>query len=106
MAIGEIHAADIGVSFIVTLRDQDDSIQDISGATTKQLKFRKPNSGTVITKSAAFTTDGTDGKLQWSTTSVDDLDESGLWVLQAYLVIGSNIHHSDTVQFTVYPNLD
>ncbi len=106
MAIGEIHKGDIGTAFRATLKDQNNDVQDVSTATTLKLKFRKPNNGDVIEKTAALYTDGTDGVIQYVTISADDLDETGIWSIQAYVIIGGATHHSDVDTFRVEPNLD
>ncbi len=104
MAQGEIHVGDVSSRFIVTLKDGD-GIRDISSATVLQIIFHKPD-GTDATKTASFYTDGTDGVLTWATTSTSDLDQEGLWKLQAYVEFsGGGKYHSDIRQFQVYPNL-
>lgn len=102
MSANEIHQEDIGTAFTVTVQD-DAVVVNISAATTKQIKFKKP-SGTVVTKDGAFVTDGTDGKLRY-TTVADDLDEDGKWYLQVYLVLTNWTGHSDWGDFVVYGNL-
>ena len=111
MAANEIHVGDIGTVFEVTLKDEGNSpeIVDISTATVKELIFRAPN-GTVTTHAAAFTTDGTDGKLQYTTISASDLSISGDWRIQVHIVLGSaSPHdaewHSDIDNFACHENL-
>lgn len=99
----EIHKGDIGTAFQVTLKDGSTTL-DLSTATTKQLKFKKP-AGTIVTKTASFITDGTDGAIEYVTVD-GDLDEAGNWNIQAYIVIGSTAFHSDLGDFIVYPNLE
>lgn len=104
MSANEIHQEDIGTALTITIQD-DTTVVDISSATvTKQIKFKKP-SGVTVTKDAVFVTDGTDGKMRWTTTTVDDLDEAGKWYLQVYLVITGWTGHSDIGDFVVYENL-
>jgi hypothetical protein len=67
VSAGEVHVGDVGTVFRLTLSDGS-TIVDASGATTKEILFRKP-SGAVVTKSAAFTTDGTDGKIEYVTAA-------------------------------------
>jgi len=98
----EIHKGDVGTVFQVTLLDGT-TVVDISGATTKQILFQKPN-GTTMTKNATFVTDGTDGKLKY-TTVANDLDTIGLWKIQARVVLPTGSWHSDTGTFRVYKNL-
>lgn len=104
MAVNEIHLGDIGTIFEITLLDEGSTIVDISSATvTKDIKFQKPD-GTLTTKPAAFKTDGTDGILQY-TTVADDLDMTGFWTIQAYVVLTSWTGHSDVSSFQVHANL-
>lgn len=99
----EVRKSDIGTIFRATLTDQDGTVVDISAASTKQLKFRKPD-GTVLEKAATLTTDGTDGKMQYATIS-GDLNLAGQWKVQGYVVIGSGTWHTDEYVFTVHTNL-
>jgi len=103
MAANEIHKNDIGVQFTVTLLDDTDAV-DLSSASTLQLLFKKPG-GSLLTKTASFVTDGTDGKIKYTTIS-GDLDEVGSWKLQAYIVIAANSWHSDYIGFKVHRNID
>jgi hypothetical protein len=103
MPAGEVHYEDIGVRFIVTLKDGTD-IVDVSSASPKQIKFHKPD-GTVVTKTADFYTDGTDGKITYITES-GDINQVGNWKLQSFVGLGSYRFHSDVGRFTVYPNLE
>jgi hypothetical protein len=102
MAADEIHLNDIGTVFEATIMDGA-VVVDISTATTKQLIF-KGQSGSSKTKSAAFATDGTDGKIRYVTVT-GDLDWAGQWEWQAYVVMPTGAWHSDTAQFIVYENL-
>ncbi len=74
--VEEIHLNDIGTIFRMTLLDGTTPV-NISNATTKQLIFKKPSS-VVVTQTAVFYTDGSDGIIQY--TIVDgDLSETGEW---------------------------
>ena len=99
----EIHLDDVGTVFEVELQENDVTL-DISAATTKALLFQKPD-GTVVTQTAAFTTDGSDGKIQYITVA-DDLDQSGNWKLQARVTLPTGTWSSSTSKFKVYGNLD
>lgn len=104
MALGEIHVGDIGTVFRITIKDEDNTIINVSSASSILIKFQKPN-GDVLNKSGSFYSDGTDGIVQWTTTSANDLDADGLWKIQVKITIGSSIHNSDIGQFKVYPNI-
>ena len=102
MAKEEIHVGDIGTTFGVTIKEND-SIVDISSASTKEFHYKKP-SGEILSKPVDFVTDGTDGKLKY-TTITNDLDENGEWSLQVYLVLSSGTWSSDIINFMVYKNI-
>jgi hypothetical protein len=103
MACNEIHLNDIGVQFLVTLKDCDE-IVDISSATTKNFLFLKP-SGELLTKAGSLETDGTDGQLYYISAS-GDLNEVGTWKMQCNIIIGTFNWHSDVISFKVHRNID
>ena len=100
MAANEIHVGDL-TTFELTLYD-DDAVVDISSATTKQIKFYDP-AGTTTTQTGSFTTDGTDGKLEFTATA--GFLTAGGWRCQAYLIMTGWTGHSDIHKFTVLANL-
>ena len=105
--VEQAHVNDIGTIFRVTVYDMTSTggttVADISTATTKQFTFKRPD-GTTFTKTAVFTTDGTDGDIQY--LSVDgDLNVSGTWHLQAYVVTPAGNWKTDVGHFRVYENL-
>ena len=102
MAKNEIHYADIGTAFEITLQD-DSTVVNISAATTKQIIFQKPD-GTTVTETADFVTDGTDGKIQYVIAS-GDLDTVGTWSIQAKIIISTNTWYSDIQTFEVHGNI-
>ena len=102
MSANEIHVDDIGTLFTLTLRDGDDPV-DISAATEKVIIFQKPNNSRVE-KTATFFSDGTDGKIKYTTIS-GDLTPAGLWRLQARVVVPAGTWHSDVYNFIVHPNI-
>lgn len=104
MAAGEIHVGDIGTVIIFTITDQDGAIVDVSTASTKQVFLRRP-SGSVLTKTASFTTNGTDGKIQYTTIS-GDINMAGNWYAQAYVVTAAGSWKSDSSTIIVYGNIN
>lgn len=98
------HIGDIGTRFELIVTDEDDAIVDISSATTKEMIF-KPPCGVPKTQTAAFVTDGTDGKIEYVTTAASDLDEAGTWYRSAHVVLTSGTWSSDWVAFEVRRNL-
>jgi hypothetical protein len=95
----EIHLNDAGLQFKITILQCNGTIKDISYATTKQIIFEKP-SGTIVTKTATFFTDGTDGIIYYNTVD-GDLDEEGIWHLQARIAAINDDKRSDVVHFRV-----
>ena len=65
--------------------------------------MRKP-SGTISTKTATFVSDGTDGKIHY-TTVAGDLDETGMWKIQARVSNVTSDKRTDIGTFTVGENL-
>lgn len=93
----------IGVVIQVTILEDGVAV-DVSTVTTKQIIFRKPD-GPAVTKTASFVNSGTDGKLKY-TTIAGDLNESGLWDVQGYVVFAGGFDgRSDITQFEVEDNL-
>ena len=100
----QIHVSDIGVVFRYTITDEDGNAVDISGATTKQIKYRSPG-GFTTTVAATFTSDGTDGVLEARTWTPPD-NTRGLWTAQVYLAgVNGFSGHSEADQFSVAGNL-
>ena len=96
-----LHENDIGAIIEVTVKDPDGSAKDISDASTKQLKFTKPN-GASMTKDAAFTNDGSDGKVRYTTVD-GDLIPHGTWSCRVYLVLsGGWTGHTSRTAFNVF----
>ncbi len=100
--VQEIHVNDIGTVFEITLKDCD-VVVNISSATTKQIIFQKPDQSVII-KTAQFTTDGTDGKIRYTTVD-GDLDLQGPWKIQAKVVLPTGTWSSNVDKFKVWSNL-
>ena len=94
---------DIGTTIKATITDQDGAALDVSGASTLQLLFLKPN-GVLVTQTATMTGDGTDGVIQYVTVS-GDLDVPGIWKSQGYIVDAGKEHKSSVDSFHVKPNI-
>jgi hypothetical protein len=98
----KMHTGNVGTLIKVQVRDGAAPL-DISSSTAKQLIFRKP-SGALLTVTAAFYTDGTDGLLSYI-TSAGDIDLAGTWKLQVKLTQVLNVWNSEVVEFVVDENL-
>lgn len=94
----------IGAVIELTITEDGEPIDDLASASSKVLVFKKPD-GTVVSKTASFSTDGTDAKLRY-VTEADFLDQSGdRWQVQAALTIGTFTGRTKPETFTVKPNL-
>ena len=105
--IEDLHLGDIGTIIRVTVQDKDSTCTsqalDVSSATTRHFILKKP-SGDKLTVTASFTTDGTDGQIEYATVD-GDLDEVGEWKLQVYLVMPGGSWSSEVGSFRVNTNL-
>ena len=104
----EAHVNDIGTIFRVTVYDTTSTggsvVAYISSATTITFTFKRPD-GTTFTKSGAFTSDGTDGKVQYTTID-GDLNGAGTWSLQVLIVISGGLtHNTNVATFRVFENI-
>lgn len=101
----EIRKGDVGVALRFTVKKPDGSIYDLTNATTLQIIYKKPNSNTLVTKTAVKVNSGSDGKLQYKTTSPSDLDEAGNYQAQIRVVDGELDVKSKIVKFKVEETL-
>ena len=102
--VDNIHIGDIGTVFVVTIKDEDETVVDVSSASTQQIIFSKPD-GTKVTKTSVFTTDGTDGKIQYTTVDVNDLTTKGKWHLQGKVTLSAGTWTTNVGHFKVFKNL-
>ena len=91
--MSKIYQADEGTVF------QVDVGVDISAASTTDLKVRKPD-GTLV--SWTGTANGSINTQIDYTTVTDDLDQTGQYRLQAYVVTATWDGRGETATFTVY----
>ena len=98
----EIHQNDI-TQFIATIRN-DTGVVNVSAASIMQLVFQRPQVYTNLTVNASLYTDGTDGKITYTTAS-GDLSYVGLWKVQGIIQIGPSGWKSDIHTFKVARNL-
>lgn len=102
--VTEYRVGDEGVPFgVIFIDENDDTISNISSATTKSIIFKKP-SGSKVTVSGIFESDGSDGKIYY-TWQTGDLSESGIWQAQGYIEIYPKKLKSSIITFRVYDNL-
>ncbi len=95
---GEIHKNDIGTVFRLTIVDQDGAVVDVSSDPSPEIKFKVGSQ--VLTKLATFTTNGTDGIIQYTSVS-GDLTPGGNWTMQGHVILTSGEWHTTKVEFKV-----
>lgn len=98
----EIHVNDVGTQLVVTVLD-DGAVVDISTATEIYILLRKPD-GVTYTKTASLYSDGTDGKMEY-TTEADDLNAAGNYKIQGKVVLGGGTYFTSLGTFKVHCNL-
>ena len=74
---------------------------DISAATTRQIKYRKPDG----TTGAWTAIEESTTSISYTTTAVTDLNISGTWQLQAYVITPSWTTHGEIVRLKVKETL-
>lgn len=78
----EIFVGDVGTALRLRVTENGEAV-DVSLVGAKQIKLRTPD-GRVVTKTAQFTDDGTDGYIEYVTIA-GDLDVPGKWRIQGFL---------------------
>lgn len=108
----EFHKGDVGARLIITIKEQGVAWSAVQNATTKTIKWAPKTTGITQEFAANFAQapegagDGSDGKLEYITTSTSDLPETGTYEVQAYLVIPSVwTGHTQKGFMTVKPTL-
>lgn len=96
--IARIQNGDYGQQFRHTFLS-DGVAYDVSAATTKSVVFRDPD-GFTKTRTASFSTTGTDGKTYYTLVS-GDIDKAGGWEVQFMVRISGIEFKSELFKFTV-----
>ena len=100
----EIHTDDVGTRFLVTIKDDGDTV-DISNASIRQLNFRKPDD-TVLNKTALIFNDGSESSgVMYYDSILGDLDQMGSYKLQGKISLPSGTYYTDIYTFTVNCNI-
>lgn len=74
---------------------------DISAATTRQIKYEKPDGTTGYWTAVEESTTS----ISYTTTAATDLDDKGNWKLQAYIVTPTWTDHGNIARMTVKETL-
>jgi hypothetical protein len=98
-----IQQGSIGTVFEIEITGKDGTPVDVSLATVKTIKFRKPDKS-VVSKNASFLTDGVNGIIIYS-TETGVIDQPGIWSMQAIITIPDGYYPSQITNFTVKGNL-
>lgn len=103
--LGCLRLGDVGTLIEVIVLDKD-GVVDLSFSPTKEFYFGRPGSGFFV-RPAQFVTDGTDGRLVYA-LAAGDLDEVGVWRLQARVVLPTfpGDFRTEIGEFCVEPNID
>jgi len=90
----EIHKDDIGTRFLITVKDDGDlvNISGVGGGSIHQVSFRKP-SDAIVERNATLQDYGVSGVMFYDSVA-GDLDEAGVYKLQAKVIIpsGTKVH--------------
>lgn len=101
----DVRLDDIGTEFRVQLRDQDGSVVDLTGSSSRKIYLTKPD-GSVLEKVAILgsTEDpllvGSDGWMHYISIS-GDIDQVGEWWFEGYVEFGTKRWTSETTNFSV-----
>jgi|LUMF01.1.fsa_nt_gb NRPS condensation-like uncharacterized protein len=100
---------DIHVGNTVKLRytiKENGTAKNISSYTSERTLWLRRPDGTTVSKTLSFSSDGTDGKVEYQCASTD-LDVKGEWESQVYLkASASDVLSSSFVTFPVRDNLN
>ena len=98
----EIHVGDIGTQLIMTVKD-DGAVVDISSASSLSVILKKPD-GETYTKSGTLYTDGTDGKMYYTSVS-GDFNAAGSYKIQGIVTLSGGTFYTSISTFKVFCNL-
>jgi hypothetical protein len=92
----------VGLSIELELREGYGSY-NASSATVKKIIIKKPN-GDIVSKDAEFVNDGSNGLIRYKTV-LGDLNQAGIYSVQAYVETSFFAGYSTITSFQVYSNL-
>lgn len=99
MSIGVVHLGDIGTLLALTITENGLPV-DLSPCTVKWIKIKRKD-GTTYAVAAEFDqSNGTNGVLQYVFQS-GELNVTGLWTVQGYVVMPNGSWHTATTTFEV-----
>lgn len=102
MSIPDLHVGDIGTVLRFIVKENGAPL-DISEATLLMLCLQKKDKS-VIDRPLVFTTDGTDGQVEYVTV-YGDIDQKGTWKAQVFYGSTSGSWHTTIVDLDVDDNV-
>lgn len=100
----EIHIDDIGTQFKFTILDSGVAV-DLSDATLRQVKFKKPDDSTSTKTASVFGDGSASSGVMYYNSLAGDLDQGGSYKVQAKVTIPSGTFSTDIYTFKVHCNL-
>ncbi len=100
----EIQLNDIGTEIIITVKNKDGDIVDLSSATDFKIHCLPPDDGDIRVFEASVYSDGTDGIIHYITQEAD-FDIIGTWEIQVLIYFGSSLFHSVVDKIKVLRNI-
>lgn len=95
---------DVAVALVVQIVDPDGAVINISAASNMKIKLRMPD-GTTKNFTAVLYTNGSDGKMLY-TTLAGDLGQTGTYQIQGKLSVGGGLKSSFVGTFDVLDNIN
>ena len=102
--MAELHKDDYGTVLRALVQNSAGVAENVSSATDIYFYLAKPNADTILTKSGQFTTDGSDGYIEYTTVS-GDIDMVGVWSIQGHVLTPSGNYKTSISEFYVQRNL-
>lgn len=87
----------------ITVKKEDGTARDLSGATALQLTYKKPGGSTLVV-TPVFKTDGTDGVIKY-TFLTGEIDKAGSWPYQLLYTDALGALHSSIGSLEVGANI-
>jgi hypothetical protein len=105
MSLDIIQLNNEGFKIIVNVKNKDGTTKDLTGALQLKIKARSAIAQTGKNFTAAFETNGADGKVSY-TVAAGQIDALGVWSTQAYYEESGFKGHTEAVEsFEVKENL-
>jgi len=97
----DIHVNDIGTVFRITIKESGSIVDLSSGSPTANILWLKKPDGTSASYVTEFTTDGSDGKIQYIVSGSDVLDQSGNWRITANVNTSGGQWTATAIEFII-----